>query len=95
MPGTNPFMWLGTAILASAPIYLVLQIVLVVLWRGRWRIAALVPLIVILPALAMTAYEALHGSNLAPLPFIAAAPAALIYLVIAGIIHEVRRPRSA
>jgi hypothetical protein len=85
----GPQMWLGSAILASVPIYVLLQILLAFIWRGGWRIAALVPLIVVVPALALTAYGALHESNLAPLPFIAVSPLALAYLLVAAAVHAV------
>ena len=84
-------MWLGTAILAAVPIYVVLQILFACIWRGGWRLAALVPLIIVLPAVVLTAYGGLHGSNLAPLPLIVVAPVALGYLLIAAVAHGIKR----
>ena len=95
MSDIHPHMWLGITVLASVPIYLALQVVLAILWRGGWRIAALVPLIVVVPAIAMTAYAGLHGSNLAPAALIAVSPLALVYLVIAGVAFAVTRLRAA
>src|ERR1051325_7999848 len=86
--------WLGQAIIAAVPIYLVLQLLLAWAWRGGWRIAALAPLGIVLPAVALTTYGSVHGSNLAPLPLIAVAPFALAFLLIAIAVRTVRRPRA-
>src|SRR5215471_10893081 len=80
---SNDQMWLGQAIIAAVPIYVVLQFLLAWAWRGGWRIAALAPLGIVLPAVALTTYGAVHGSNLAPLPLIAVSPFALAFLLIA------------
>jgi hypothetical protein len=44
--------WLGAAVMATLPLYVVAQIWFVRTWRRGWRIAALAPLIVALPAFA-------------------------------------------
>ena len=45
MTQLNEYNLLGIAIMLLVPAYLVLQIGLGIAWRGRWRLAALVPLV--------------------------------------------------
>jgi hypothetical protein len=78
----------ATAMFASVPIYLVLQIWFGLGWRGCWRIAALLPLIAMLPALAWTVQATLRGENLAPMPAILAAMPSLLYLVILSVLRR-------
>jgi hypothetical protein len=88
---TDPNVWLGMAIMATVPAYLALQFWLAYAWAGRWRMAALVPLIFVLPALAFSLYATVRGSNLAPLPFILASPLALLYLLTAWVVRKATR----
>jgi hypothetical protein len=74
---------LGIAMLLSVPTYIVVQLLLAVVWRGRWRIVALAPLIIALPALVIAICATVGGSNLGPLAFILMAPLGLVYLLIA------------
>jgi hypothetical protein len=95
MPADISQMWVGIVIMASVPAYLVVQILLAITWRGGWRIAALVPLIIMLPALALTVYATSQGSNLGPLALIMAAPLSLLYLVIALVVRRLTSSAAA
>jgi hypothetical protein len=88
---TDPQALLGIAMVLTVPVYLVLQFWLAYAWTGGWRIATLVPLVVVLPALALSLYAISRGSNLGPLPFILVAPPALFYLLIAWVARKVTR----
>jgi hypothetical protein len=92
---SDPQALLGYAIVLTVPAYLVLQFWLAYAWTGAWRVAALVPLVVVLPALTFSLFAFSRGSNLAPLPFFLAAPPSLVYLLIAWVFHRARRPAPA
>jgi hypothetical protein len=66
----------------SVPGYFALQAWLAHAWRGGWRIAALVPLIAMGPALLHALLALSMGSNLWPIVLILTAPLALAYLVM-------------
>ncbi|MGB6537793.1 MAG: hypothetical protein WBF58_17725 [Xanthobacteraceae bacterium] len=74
----------GLAIVELFPLYLILQIWLGYAWAGRWRIAALVPLIGFILLLVGAAVEYSRGANLWPLPVIFFAPLGLVYFLIVG-----------
>jgi hypothetical protein len=61
------------------------------MWNGIWRWVGLFPLLFTLPALAWTISAASRGANLVPMPMLLAAPPALLYLVIAWVLHLVTR----
>jgi hypothetical protein len=61
---------IGAAIVLLVPLYLILQTWLGCAWAGRWRMAALVPLIGFVPALIIALFQLSHGSNLWPLTVI-------------------------
>ena len=86
------FLILGTAILATAAVsiigYLVLQLLLPIRWSGRWRIAALLPLIAFVPAIIHAGYGIATASNLWPLLLIVVAPLAFLYLLILAGLHR-------
>jgi hypothetical protein len=73
---------IGLLIMLALPGYVVLQVWTVRAYRGGWRLAALVPLIVTIPLLAYSAVAFAGGSNLWPLLLILAAPFACTYLAI-------------
>jgi len=50
--------------MASMPLYFILQGWFAYTWVGGWRIASLVPLVIIGPAVAFSAFALAHGSNL-------------------------------
>jgi hypothetical protein len=59
--------WLGGAIMLFLPGYSILQAWFGYAWAGRWRSAALVPLIALVPALIYSLVALSRGSNLWPL----------------------------
>ena len=87
--------WLGLMIMAGVPLYFVLQAWLAASWSGRWRVASLVPLLAIGPAVAFSLFALLHGSNLWPLTVVFLAPLGLIYLVIVCAIRTIAGRHSA
>ena len=68
----------GISILA----YLALQPILLFTMRGRWRIAAFVPLIAVVPLVVQAAYAFAHASNLWPLGLLFLMPLAMLYLLL-------------
>ena len=61
--------------------YLVLQPMMISWLPGRWRIAAFVPLIAMVPLLLHATYAFAVGSNLWPLGLIFFTPFATLYLL--------------
>jgi hypothetical protein len=80
-PGAAWGMGIGLVLMLGVPGYFVLQVVLARVWSGGWRIAALVPLLVMAPAAVHTLVALAAGSNLWPIVIIFAAPPALAYLL--------------
>jgi hypothetical protein len=72
---------IGLMVMASVPAYFVLQPATVIRWRGKWRVAALAPLLVTVPALVFSLYALALDSNLWPLTLIFASAAGTLYLV--------------
>jgi hypothetical protein len=71
----------AAALMLSIPAYFVLQVFLGRRWSGVWRIAALVPLIVMLPVLIHALLAYLAQSNLWPILLILSSPFAFAYLI--------------
>jgi len=67
---------------ACVPLYFALQIWFGYAWSGRWRVAALVPLVPLAPILIYTLAGLFHGSNLWPLFLIFFTPLGLGYLLV-------------
>ena len=92
--GNNPLGYLlGTLTMLSVPGYFVLQIVFGLAWSGRWRIVALVPLVVMLPAMGHAAFALSAGSNIWPIVVILVAPFCCLYLVVAAVVRYFVRAR--
>jgi hypothetical protein len=70
-------------LMLSVPGYFILQFWLVRSWRGGWRIAALVPLGAVIPAMIFSAFALSQGSNLWPLTVVLLAPFGFFYLLAA------------
>jgi hypothetical protein len=87
--------WINGAIEACVPLYIVLQIWFAYAWSGRWRIAALVPAIVLIPVLIYALAGLAQGSNLWPLPLIVLSPLAVAYLLGIRIVHAIVNRRAA
>ena len=89
---------LGLFAMISLPGYFVLQILFGLRWSGWWRIAALVPLAIMLPAIGHAMFALAAGSNIWPIVMILTAPIGFLYLVIAAIARyfgSVRRHATA
>lgn len=69
----------------SIPGYLVLQIYMLLTFRGAWRKAALVPLLLMVPLTGYTIFALLAGSNLWPLMLLFLTPLAFLYLVAVAV----------
>jgi hypothetical protein len=78
-------MVLGSTIMMFVPLYLVLQIWFASVLRGRWRLAALVPLIGFVPALIVAFVALARDSNLWPITVILFAPLGCAYLLLLGL----------
>jgi hypothetical protein len=72
---------LGMIVTMAIPAYFVLQPMVLLRWRGGWRRAALVPLLLAIPALAFSLFALTQGSNLWPIMLILSAAAGTLYLV--------------
>ena len=74
--------WLiGELVTLAGPAYFFLQLFTAVRYRGRWRVLALVPLILMLPLAVHAGFAFAAGSNLWPVLLILAAPVACLYLL--------------
>ncbi len=68
--------------------YVPLQIYAGIKWSGGWRIAALVPLLLMVPVFVFTAVAFAQESNLWPIVLIFAAPLGTIYLIFLFIMRR-------
>jgi hypothetical protein len=62
--------------------YLIAQGYTLAAWRRGWRMAAMVPLIVMGPVTVLTVQEYRQQSNLWPILMLFASPPALLYLIL-------------
>jgi hypothetical protein len=69
-------------IFLMVPGYFIAQALGAYFLRGGWRKAALVPLVLMAPAVVVTILGILSGSNLAPIYLVFVAPLAMIYLMV-------------
>ena len=77
---------LGLLAMIALPGYWVLQYVLAKNYDGGWRIAALTPLVVMVPLIAYTAFAFAAGSNMWPVLLILVSPVAFACLAfVAGV----------
>jgi hypothetical protein len=74
--------WVGSAAMLAVPGYFILQTWFASRWSGSWRIAALVPLIAMVPAVLFSMFALSQGSNLWPITVFLLAPLGFIYLVV-------------
>lgn len=70
----------GLMVMAGVPAYFVVQPAMLWRWPGRWRVAALAPLVLTVPAFCFSLYALSRGSNLWPLTLIFAAALGTLYL---------------
>jgi hypothetical protein len=81
-------MLLAIALVIGGPVlYVVLQFRALWRWRGTWRLAALLPLLLMGVAVSYTAWLLAEGSNLAPVLVIFLLPVAILWLVVMGAIR--------
>jgi hypothetical protein len=74
----------------AVPAYFFLQFLTARRYRGGWRIAALAPLIVMVPVVLHAFLGFLGGSNLWPILAILVSPLAFIYLVGLAVVRAIR-----
>lgn len=55
--------------------------------RGGWRVAALLPLLVVIPVVVVTIRGLQQGSNLWPIYLIMLAPMVLLYHIVLRFLH--------
>jgi hypothetical protein len=80
-----PIEWLIAALVALAgPANFFLQVLMAARYRGRWRAAALLPLIV-MPLAVHAGFAYAAGSNAWPAPLVLASPIAFGYLLAVGV----------
>lgn len=71
--------------------YVVLQ-VLVMMWSsGKTRVAAALPILVMVPVFAMTIVGFVQENNLWPLLLLFASPVALVYVVVVALVVRLNR----
>ena len=74
------------------PLYVAVQVVVLLRVRGVWRWAAALPLLGMLPFFALAAYEYGQQNELWPLMLVLASPVAIIaLLIIAGLFYFTNR----
>jgi hypothetical protein len=85
-------MLFGLAIMLSAPLYVVLQVVAAVTARTEGeRVVALLPLLISAPLAVWCGYAYTQDSNLWPLGFILFSPLGVGYLLVAMLVRSGRR----
>jgi hypothetical protein len=85
---------LGMMVTTAIPAYFVLQPVFLLRWRGGWRKAALVPLLLALPALVFSLFALTQGSNLWPITLIISAAIGSLYLAALWSVKQWVGPNS-
>jgi hypothetical protein len=78
--------WLiGELVALAGPAYFFLQLLMVMRYRGRWRVAALVPLIVMVPLAVHAGFAYAAGAPAWPVLLVLAAPLAFACLILVGV----------
>jgi hypothetical protein len=81
--------WLiGELVALAGPAYFFLQIMMAMRYRGRWRLAALVPLLVMVPLVAQAGLAYAAGEPGWPLLLVLAAPVAFTWLLLVAIVKS-------
>ena len=81
---------IGSAVMLAVPAYIVLQPWAALRLTGRWRLAALVPLLAAIPTVLWSLYALSDGSNLWPLTFVLFAPFGTIYLLAILLLRRIQ-----
>ena len=84
-------MLLGLAVMASVPVYFVIQPMSLAQWSGGWRRAALAPLWLTVPALLFSLHALSKGSNLWPIAMIFTAFLGSFYLAALWLMRRLAR----
>ena len=80
---------IGEAVALAGPMYLFLQLLMAVRYRGGWRLAALAPLVVMVPLAVHAGVVYATGSAAWPVLLYLAAPPACLYLLLVAIAKAV------
>jgi hypothetical protein len=72
----------------AGPAYFFLQLLMAARYRGRWRLIALVPLVVMVPLAVQAALAYAAGSSAWPALLILAAPVAFGYLLVIAVVRS-------
>jgi hypothetical protein len=81
--------WLiGELVALAGAAYVFLQILTVARYRGRWRVAALVPLLVMVPLAVHAGLAYAVGAPGWPMLLVLTAPIAFVYLVLVGVVKS-------
>ena len=81
--------WLiGELVALAGPAYVFLQILMAMRYRGRWRLAALAPLLVMVPLAVHAGLAYAAGAPGWPVLLVLAAPVAFACLLLVGIVKS-------
>ena len=70
----------------TIPAYVVVQVVALLRSAGGSRVAAVLPLFVMVPVFALTAVALVQESNLWPILMLLASPVALLYVAVVAVL---------
>jgi hypothetical protein len=70
----------------AIPAYLIMQVVALLRTSGGFRLAAALPLVVMLPVFAITIIDAARESNMWPVLMLLASPVALLYVAVVALL---------
>jgi len=68
--------------------YILFQVYTLIHWRKKWRILAIIPLLITVPLLAHSIYALSQGSNIWPILLIFSFPFAGLYLGIVALVRH-------
>jgi hypothetical protein len=94
MPGVREWL-IGELVALAGPAYFFLQLLMAIRYRSRWRIAALVPLLVMVPLAVHGGLAYAAGAEAWPLLLVLAAPPAFLYLLMVAIAKGAAGSRKA
>jgi hypothetical protein len=77
---------IGELVTLAGLAYVFLQALMAVRYRGRWRLAALAPLLIMAPLALHAAGAYAAGAPASPLLLVLAAPFAFAWLLLVGIV---------
>jgi hypothetical protein len=69
--------------------YVFLQIICIVTYKGKWRIAAIIPVPLTIGIIIYTSIGASQGSNLFPILMLFSGPILFLYIVMLSISHYI------